>query len=314
MRMEKGIYVVTGATGNIGRVIAERLLSRGEKVRVIGRSEQRLLALSEKGAEPLVGSLDDADFLRRAFKDARIVFTMIPPNYTTPESFRAYQGRITEAFANAIKDSGVTHVVNLSSIGAHLPDGTGPIKGLHDAEQRFNQLEDVNVVHLRPTFFMENLLAGVEIIRKAGVNGGPALPDVPTPMIATRDIAEAAAQLMLADPPFTGKQVRELLGPRDYTMDEVTKVLGRAIGRDDLQYVQFPYAEVRQAMLAQGMSESVVKEMIELSEGSNAGLIRPTEERSRENTTATTLEEFAAETFAPVYRAGSGTQNEAAGA
>jgi uncharacterized protein YbjT (DUF2867 family) len=312
--MEKGIYVITGATGNIGKVIAESLLAQGEKVRVIGRSEERLRFLVDKGAEPLVGSLDDAAFLSGAFQGARAIFTMIPPNYTVAENFRAYQGRIIEAFAKAIKDSGVTHVVNLSSLGANLPEGTGPIKGLYDSEQQLNSLENVNVVHLRPAFFMENLLAGVSVIQQMGVNGGGARPDVPTPMIATKDIAEAAAGLML-NPTFTGKQVRELLGPRDYTMIEATKVLGRAIGKEDLTYVQVPYEQVRQAMLAQGMSESVASEMIELFEGTNEGRIRPIGERTSENTTRTTLEEFAEETFAPIYRGSAGaTQSEATSA
>jgi uncharacterized protein YbjT (DUF2867 family) len=313
MRMEKEIYVITGATGNIGKVIAESLLARTEKVRAIGRSEERLRSLVDKGAEPLVGSLDDAAFLTDAMRNARAVFTMIPPNYTVTGNFRAYQGRIIEAYVKAIADSGVTHVVNLSSIGAHLPEGTGPIKGLHDSEQQLNKLENVNVVHLRPSFFMENLLSGLSVIKQMGVNGGPARADAATPMIATKDIAEAAAGLML-NPTFTGKQVRELLGPREYTMVEATKILGRAIGKEDLPYVQVPYEQVRQVMLAQGMSESAVDELIELSESANEGRIRPMEERSTENTTRTTLEEFAEETFAPLYRGSAERQSGATGA
>ena len=300
--MDKEIYVVTGATGNIGRVLAELLLAEGKKVRVIGRSAERLQSLVDKGAEPFVGSLEDTDFLTRAFGDAKAVFTMIPPNATV-ENFRAYQNRVGEALSAAIERAGVTHVVNLSSMGGHLAEGTGPIKGLHDNEERLNRLQNVNVVHLRPTFFMENLLNGMSVIRNMGVNGGPARPDVPTPMIATKDVAAAAARLML-EPTFTGKQSRELLGPREYTMIEATTALGKAIGKEDLQYMQFPYDAVRQAMLAQGMTASVVDELIELTRSANEGLLKPLESRSAENTTPTTIEEFA-ETFAALYHAGS---------
>ena len=146
--MENKTFAVTGATGNIGSVLAETLLSRGYQVRAIGRSKDRLQSLVEKGAEPCVGSIDDADFLNRAFRvDA--VFTMIPPN-ATAENFRAYQNQIGEALAVAIKNAGVTEAVNLSSIAGHLAEGTGPIKGLHDNEERLNGLDNVNVVHLRP--------------------------------------------------------------------------------------------------------------------------------------------------------------------
>jgi uncharacterized protein YbjT (DUF2867 family) len=305
--VEKEVYVVTGATGNIGKALAEKLLAAGCRVRVIGRSQERLRSLKDKGAESLVGSLDDADFLTRAFEDARVVFTMIPPN-PTAEDFRSYQNLVGEALCAAIERAGVTHVVNLSSMGGHLAQGTGPIKGLYDNEQRLNRLPNLNVVHLRPTFFMENLLMGIEIIKQMGVNGGAARADTATPMIATKDIAAAAAQLML-NPTFEGKQARELLGPRDYTMVEATTAIGKAIGRENLQYLQVPYEVVRQAMVGQGLSANVADELIELARGANEGLLKPTETRSTENTTPTTLEEFAAETFAPAYNAGSAAQS-----
>lgn len=304
--MEKEVYVVTGATGNIGKVLAGKLLAAGKKVRVIGRSEERLRSLAGQGAEAFVGSLDDADFLARAFDGARAVFTMIPPNYTAAD-FRAYQNVVGEALSTAIERAGVTHVVNLSSMGGHLAEGTGPIKGLYDQEQRLNRLPNLNVFHLRPTFFMENLLMGIEIIKKMGINGGATRPDTAAPMIATKDIAAAAAELML-NPTFKGQEARELLGPGDYTMVEATTAIGKAIGRENLQYIQVPYEVVRQAMIGQGLSENVADEMIELARGSNEGLLKPAEARSPENTTPTTLEEFAAETFAPAYGAGSSAQ------
>src|SRR5437016_8994179 len=155
--MESKIFALTGATGNIGSVLTETLLSRGYQIRAIGRSRERLQPLVDKGAEALVGSLEDAEFLTRAFTGVDAVFAMIPPNLTASD-FRAYQNEIGEASAAAIKTAGVKQVVNLSSIAGHLAEGTGPIKGLHDNEKRFNALEDINVVHLRPGFFMENLL------------------------------------------------------------------------------------------------------------------------------------------------------------
>src|SRR4051812_21063643 len=129
--MADEFYVVTGATGNIGRVLAERLLSNGHKVRVIGRDRQRLEPLAQNGAEPLIGSLDDAGFLTDAFRGTRAVFAMIPPN-ATAEDFRKYQNSIADSLIAAVQNSGVSHVVALSSLGADLAEGTGPIKGLHD--------------------------------------------------------------------------------------------------------------------------------------------------------------------------------------
>ena len=292
-------FAVTGATGNIGRVVAESLLGRGHRVRAIGRSEERLQSLIELSAEAQVGSLDDAEFLTRAFTGVDAVFTMIPPS-ATAEDYRAFQNQIGEALATAIKQANVTQVVNLSSIAAHLGAGTGPIKGLHDQEERLNSLTDVNVVHLRPAFFMENLLFGIDVIKNMGVNGSGLDPQVTIPMIATRDIAAVAADLM-EQGNFEGTSVRELLGNGNLTMTEATVAIGRAIGKDDLNYVQFPTENVRGAMLGLGMSQNVVDEMIEMYHGMNEGIVQGLESRSAANTTPTTIDEFARKVFAPAY-------------
>ena len=299
--MANRVYAVTGATGNIGRRLTLILLERGHRVRAIGRSAERLRPLGDTGAEPFEGSLDNEAFLARAFEGASGAFAMIPPNPAAVD-FRAYQNQVGKALASAIREAGVTHVVHLSSLGAHLPSGTGPIAGLYDNEQRLNAIEGLNVVHLRPGFFMENSFYSIGLIKGMGINGSPLDPNLPLPMIATRDIAAVAADL-LDRLEFTGKSARELLGPGDITMLEVTRALGEAIGRSDLQYVQFPYEEARDAMLGMGMSQSVADGMMEMYRAINEGRLQPIESRSAENTTPTTIEEFAPE-FAAAYGGG----------
>src|SRR5881396_2049500 len=127
------MHVVTGATGNTGKVIAETLLAKGRKVRAIGRNPEHLRPLVEKGTESFVGSVTDGSAMVRAFQGAEAVFVMIPPNYAA-ENFRAYQNEVGKAYAGAIRQAGVPFVVNLSSVGAHLREGAGPISGLYDVE------------------------------------------------------------------------------------------------------------------------------------------------------------------------------------
>jgi uncharacterized protein YbjT (DUF2867 family) len=297
--MSDDFYVVTGATGHIGSVLAERLLSSGHKVRVIGRDRKRLEPLAQKGAEPVVGSLDDAGFLTNAFRGSRAVFAMIPPNYTA-EDYRKYENSIADSLIAAIRNSGVSHVVALSSLGAEHAEGTGPIKGLRDFEQKLNRLDGVNVLILRPTFFMENLLMGIPAIKAMGVNGSGVVGDVPVPMIATRDIAKYAARA-IKELSFSDKRVQELLGPADVSMEQATAVLGKAIGKSDLNYQQFPADNVRQAMIGAGLSPSLVDELVELDSAMNSGLIR-SQGRTAESTTPTTIEEFAP-VFAAAFKA-----------
>jgi len=294
-------YVICGATGNVGSKVAKSLLESGVSVRVIGRERVRLGPLAATGAEPWPGDLGDAKFLAKVFSGAGAVFAMIPPKYDTPD-IAAYQNGIGEALVSALESARVPRVVTLSSIGAHLFEGTGPIRGLHDLEKKLERLGNAGVVHLRAAYFMENHLWNLPVIREHGVNGSPIRPDAPIPMVATHDIADEAARLLLAET-LAGHTVRYLLGPRDLTMTEATRILGHAIGKPDLRYIQFPEEEARKAMSGMGMSDSMVEALLEMQRGFNAGRIRPTRERSASNTTPTTLEEFAQTVFARSYRA-----------
>lgn len=292
------MYAVCGATGNIGRVIAEKLLAQGKKVRAIGRSAERLQSLTDKGAEPIVADLEDTNAMAEAFTDVQAVFAMIPPNLTATD-FRGYQNEIGQSLTDAIKKAGVKYVVNLSSIGAHLSKGVGVVNGLYDQEQRLNQLKDVNVIHLRPTFFMENHLWQIETIKQHNMMATSQNPDAPAPQIATSDIADYAVE-RLTRLNFEGKVSRDLLGPADVSMNSVASAIGNAIGKKELKYVQVPYEDSRKHMLGLGMSESVADGMIELYRAFNDGTCRPTEARSSENSTPSTIENFS-KIFAQIY-------------
>jgi len=291
------MYAITGATGNTGKAITEILLSKGKKVRGIGRTADRLQSLVDKGAEAFVGSVTDAAAMTKAFSGVEAVYAVIPPNYAP--GIRAYQRAVGEALATAIEKSGVKYVVALSSLGADLPAKNGPVGGLYDFEQRLNKIPAVNIVYLRPTFFMENQLAMIGLIKQMGINGGPLKADLPIPVIATRDIAAAAAEHLLKLD-FSGKSIHDLLGPREYTMVEITRILGQAIGKPNLPYVQFSYEDTVKGMVGMGMPLEIAQLMVELNRSANEGLLKPSAPRSAKSTTPTTLEEFA-KVFAAVY-------------
>jgi uncharacterized protein YbjT (DUF2867 family) len=292
------MYAIIGATGNIGKQTADILLARGEKVRVIGRSAARLQRFVDKGAEAAVGDLHDSIFVTRAFTGDTAVFAMIPPELTAPD-LRAYQNEIGENIATGIKKSGVGYLVSLSSQGAELPEGTGPILGLHDQEERLNRLEGVNILHLRPTYFMENLLMNIPLINSKGIAGSAVRGNLHFAMIATRDIAaHVAARLVKRD--FEGKQVQDLLGQRDLSLNEAIAVIGRRIGIPDLKYVQFSYEDAAKGMTEMGISTNVSRAFIEMSKALNDGLFAVNLTRTLQNFTPTTIEEFA-DFFAHAY-------------
>jgi uncharacterized protein YbjT (DUF2867 family) len=293
------MYVIIGATGNTGMLIAEALLARGKKVRVVGRSTDKLRPIVNKGAEAYVGSVDDTTAMAQAFTGAKAVYAMIPPNFIA-DDFRAYQNKVGEALTTAIKNAGVEYVVNLSSVGAHLSEKVGPVKGLYDQEQRLNKLDKVHVLHLRPCYFMENHLRSVPLIKQMNINGGPLEPNVSFPMIATKDIAAVATELLL-NLNFSEKSSKELLGQRDLSMTEVTQIIGKAIGKEDLRYIQISYEDAEQAMLKAGLKPDMTRLYLELNQSINEGLFVPTEKRSATNTTPTSFEEFVREVFVSAY-------------
>jgi uncharacterized protein YbjT (DUF2867 family) len=294
------MYVIAGATGNTGSQIAQILLERGKKVRAIGRNQNKLKSLSQKGAEIAAGTLQDRNFLIKAFEGATAAYILIPPDPTV-EKVMSYMDETGEALTAALKQANVPNIVFLSSIGAELPAGTGPIAGLHKQEQRLQKLNS-NILNLRPTFFMENFLTNIPMIREMNILGSPAKPDLNMAMIATKDIGTYAAE-RLDRLDFKGNSVADLLGPRDYTHSEVAHILGSAIGKPDLPYIQFGYEDGRQGMIQAGLSAEMSDLYIEMYRAMNDGVINfQKRKRNHESKTATTMEQFAAEVFAPAYK------------
>ena len=291
------MYVVMGATGNTGSAVANHLLAEGKKVRGIGRSAERLQQLAQKGGEPFVTDITDREALSRAFQGAEAVYVVIPANYSAPD-VRAHQQAATESIAAALERSGVKHAVTLSSIGADKAHGTGPVVGLHQMEERLNRIAGLHVLYLRAGSFMENTLAQVGIIHKTGTVIDGLLPNLSFPMIATRDIGDAAAQAMLKLE-FTSHQTHELQGPNDITMTEVAAIIGKAIGNSGLKYVQAPDDQVRAAMLQMGMSEDIAGQLLELEHAMNSGHLKALEPRSAHNSTPTSFVTFVHQEFLP---------------
>ncbi len=299
--MSKKTYAVLGATGHIGHVLTEKLLEKGHKVLALGRDEKKLDGLKAKGAEIASPSFGDSAALTEAFKGKDGVFSMIPPSYGV-EDFADYQDRTGEAIALAIQNSGVRYVVNLSSIGAEVPSGTGPIAGLYRQEQRLNKLSGVNVLHLRPSSFMENQFWSIPVIKGMGFNGSATPGNFPLPIVATRDIGEKASEL-LDQLGFQGHLVLDFTGPREYTLVEFTAALGKAIGKPDLKYVQFSLEDARKGMVESGMKPRMADRMVEMYKAGNEGKLRPTQELTANHRGKTPIEEFA-KVFAAVYGQG----------
>jgi uncharacterized protein YbjT (DUF2867 family) len=269
------MFVVAGVTGHVGSVAAQALLDKGQKVKVIVRDAAKGAAWSKKGAEVAVGVLEDQAFLGSALRGASGFFTLLPANFTASESIYEGQRRTAASITGAVAASKVGHVVLLSSIGADLAEGNGPIKGLYHLENAL-RASGTKLTAIRAAYFLENLANNLEPARKMGIF--PAFTpsaDYPMPTIATKDIGALAADVLLA-PPATSEAV-DLAGP-SYSMRQLAEKLGAALGKT-LQVVEIPQAGWVGAMLQAGMPQTLAEAYAEMYGGFASGAIRPKGDR-----------------------------------
>ena len=293
------MYVVIGATGNTGSIVANKLANQGKNVRVVGRNAEHLAQF--KKAEPFVGDVTDKGAMAKALQGAQAVYLMMPPNATISD-YKAYQQQVIESLGAAVEKNGVKFAVVLSSIGADKPENSGPVLGLRNLEERLNRISGLNVLYMRAAYFMENTLGQADAIKAMGSAAGPLRPELKIPMIATRDIGAFAADA-LSRLEFAGQQVQELHGQRDLSFGEITSILGKAIGKRDLNYVTLTRDQFRDTLIKQvGMSQSVANLLAEMAESLDSGYLHPLEARTARSTTPTSYETFVQEEWLPKYQ------------
>jgi uncharacterized protein YbjT (DUF2867 family) len=260
---------LTGSLGNVGRPLTEILVAEGHDVNVVSSHAKNKAAIEALGATARIGSVEDRSFLLDAFKGAEIVYTMVPMNLAATD-YRKYTAEVGKNYAYAIHETGVSKVVNLSSIGAHLNGGTGQIAGLHDVEFIFNGLEGVSVKHLRPGYFYTNFLYDFDMIRAAGILGSNYPATTSLTMVHPIDIAEAAAKEI--NTTFSGKSNQYIIGD-EKTLGEITSILGVVIGKPALTWVEFSDEEAFKGMLQAGMPPEIARNYVEMGTAFRNGKI-----------------------------------------
>jgi len=260
---------LTGSLGNISKPLAEFLIAAGHEITVISSDPKKKTDIEMLGAIAAMGTIADTDFLVSAFKGADAIYTMVPPNWGV-SNYREYIATTGAGYRDAIKASGVKHVVNLSSIGAHLANGTGPIAGLYDVEQALNDLEGVGIRHLRAGIFFTNYFFDIGMIRNMGIMGNNYSGQSQLVMVHPRDIAAAAAREIQTL--FEGKSHHYIVGD-ECQAAAATHLLGAAIGKPELAWVQFSDEETFAGMTAAGMSAAIAEVYVEMGRAINSGIL-----------------------------------------
>jgi uncharacterized protein YbjT (DUF2867 family) len=294
-------YVITGSLGHISKPLSQKLINAGHDVVIISSKESNRTAIEKLGAKAAIGSVEDVAFLTRSFAGADAAYTMVPPNFAAT-NWKEWIGQIGRNYADAIKANQIKYVVNLSSVGAHLPDGCGPVSGLYKAEQSLNTLKDVKIKHLRPSYFFNNLLANVGLVKQMDIMGSN-FGDVEEKIVLadTSDITDVAFE-ELSTLQFSGHSVRYIASD-ERSSDEVAKIIGSAVGKPALPWVVFTNEQSKAGMLQAGLPEEITKNYVEMGDALHSGRMMEDYWKNHPSTLGKVKLEDFARTFASVYDA-----------
>ena len=284
-------YVITGSIGHISKPIIKELVSVGKNVRVVTSSISRKQEIEGIGATAVVGNVGDTTFLRTAFKDADVVYTMIPPIWQTTNWIKS-MNEVAESYVQALKDSDVKYVINLSSIGADVGNGTGPVDGLYYFENLLSVIPGLNIKHLRPAYFYSNFLAQIGMIKQAGIMGGNFGEGEKLFLTHTNDIASAALEELLSLK-FSGNSVRYIISD-ERSGKEIAQAIGNALGIA-LPWVVFTDDQQKQGLLQAGLSETHAENYTALGRALREGYMQADARKNKPQFSNTKLEDFAKE-------------------
>jgi uncharacterized protein YbjT (DUF2867 family) len=295
--------VITGSLGNIGKPLTKELIHKGHSVTVITSKTLRKQDIEALGASAAIGTMQDVNFLSNAFKGADVVYLMetwegIGSLFDKDIDFAAGMRRIGNNYKKAIEQSGVKHVIHLSSVGAHSEKGYGSLSVHHDIENILRQLpQNVSIKFMRPVGFYTNLFRSMQTIRAQAAiisnHGG----DAKEPWVSPLDIASVIAEEM--ETPFEGRTVRYVASD-EASPNEVAKVLGEAIGNPELKWLVIPDEELLKGMLDAGVNPRIAKGMVEMQASQRSGLLFEDYYRNQPALGKTKLSDFARD-FAQVY-------------
>ena len=292
-------YVITGSIGHTGKPITEGLVQGGHTVTVITSKQDNVATIEALGAKAAVGSIEDADFLKQAFAGADAAYLLLPSKWGV-DDLRAFHNQVADNYVEAIRANDIRFAVLLSSIGAHMGNGAGPVDGLHDAEQKLAQVEGLNSKFLRPSYFMYNLFAMIGMVKGMGIMGSN-FGDDPIALTHTSDIADVAIQELL-NLDFTGHQVRYIASD-ERTGSEIARVLGEAVGRPETPWMVFSDEQTQQGMIQAGLDERIAGKYTEMGEAIRDGRMQSDFWEHKPAFGKIKLEAFATNEFAPAFSA-----------
>jgi nucleoside-diphosphate-sugar epimerase len=294
-------YVITGSLGHISKPIVEKLKSAGHSVTVITSKSDKTKDIEALGAKAAVGSVEDEDFVSKTFAGADAVYLMIPPNFSLAGAWIDYMKKVTHVYVKSIKANKIKNAVLLSSIGAHMGKGAGPVDGLSYAEWHLSQIKELNLIILRPSYFFYNLMSQIGMIKNMnimGANYGSSKEKLV--LVHTSDIAAVASDALLKLK-FKGKSIQYISSDERHPK-EIAEAIGKAIGKPGLAWVEFKDEDTLNGMLQAGLPATIASGYTEMGGALRSGKMQADYWKNKPKLGKVKLEDFVKE-FTAVYNA-----------
>jgi len=296
--------IVTGSLGHISKPLTTALVQKGHAVTVISSKPERQAAIEAIGAKAAIGTMEDVEFLTTTFVGTDVVYLMEALGsgsfFDQDLDIMAAHNKIAHSYAKAVQQSGVKHVVHLSSIGAHMDKGNGILAFHYQVENILNKLpSDVAITFMRPVGFYYNLLAFIATIKTQGAILSNYGGDDKEPWVSPIDIAAAIAEEL--EKPFEGRKIRYVASD-ELSPNEVAGILGEAIGKSDLKWVVIPDEQLLNGLLAANMNPVIAKGFVEMNASRRGGVLYEDYYRNKPTLGKIKLTDFAKEFAAAYYK------------
>jgi len=291
------MILVTTPTGNIGRQVLQRQLADGShRLRIIVRDPQKLSPEIHHCVEIIVGAHDDPAVLNLALKDVDSVF-WCQPDSTTTDDYQGFYTRFAQVGRDAFRRAGTPRIVAVSAAGRDSLKNAGPISALHRMEDTLSE-SGAALRFLRCGSFLENLFWQADNLRDQGEFYYPLPGYLGQPMVATQDIADAAIP-WLTQNDWSGIEGQNILGPEDLSYNEIARIMSRDLQRS-IRYVEVELRSYGRSLIKNGFSPSAAQALVEMFQAIEHGASAQAEERTRDNSTPTTLEYWARQELYPL--------------
>jgi len=265
--------VLTGSLGHISEPLATELIKKGNEITIISSKEDKIKTIEVLGAKAAIGSIDDIDFLKKAFTGADTVYCMVPYPDTKQPIKALFENYIQLAhnYKTAIEHANIKQVVDLSTVGAHMKTGNGLLQYGYQIEKIFDQLpSDVHIKFMRPVSFYYNVLAYIPQIRQHGLIAANYGGETKKPWVSPIDIAAATAEAMLT--PFAGREIKYIMS-EELSCNQIAAILGAAIGKPDLQWNTIADDQMLHNFIQMGMEPTTAQSFVDMNAGIQNGSI-----------------------------------------